>query len=60
MRFFAIAAVLATSVVATSPMLMERHVQSLDKRQSFTPTTQQGSGATCADAFGAGYVICTS
>jgi len=46
----------ATSLAA---MLNERFVDEvLVKRQQFTPTTTTAEGATCADAFGAGYVTC--
>jgi len=39
--------------------LNERFVEDgLVKRQQFTPTTTTAEGATCADAFGDGYVTC--
>ena len=48
----------ATSLAA---MINERFVDEvLVKRQQFTPTTTTAEGATCADAFGAGYVTCQS
>jgi hypothetical protein len=62
MRFFSTfalaSAALVSSVLADGEILNERYVQTLDKRQEFTPTTQTASGNTCADAFGAGYVVC--
>ncbi|KAL8997120.1 MAG: hypothetical protein Q9188_006407 [Gyalolechia gomerana] len=37
--------------------LVPRELQ-VRQDQSFTPTTSFGQGATCADAFGAGYIDC--
>lgn len=37
--------------------LVPRELQ-VRQDQSFTPTTSSGKGATCADAFGTGYIDC--
>jgi hypothetical protein len=64
MRFqqFTLSALLfGTAALATQ--LNERHedgINPLTKRQQFVPTTTTAQGETCADAFGAGYVTCTS
>jgi hypothetical protein len=62
MRFFSTlalaSAALVSSVLADGDVLNDRYVQHLGKRQQFTPTTQTATGNTCADAFGAGYVVC--
>jgi hypothetical protein len=52
-------------VTVLATQLNERFIQAdqldaLMKRQQFKPTTTTAEGATCADAFGAGYTTCMS
>jgi len=59
MRLPTTLAVLLFGATSLAAMINERFVDdALVKRQQFTPTTTTAEGATCADAFGAGYVTC--
>ncbi|KAL8824393.1 MAG: hypothetical protein Q9170_008172 [Blastenia crenularia] len=60
MRSFSLAATTlfaATAWAGNLNQLVPRELQ-VRQDQSFTPTTSFGQGATCADAFGAGYIDC--
>jgi hypothetical protein len=60
MRFQEIAILFSATVLAAQ--LNERQADAgsaLMRRQQFTPVTTTAEGATCADAFGAGYQTCT-
>jgi hypothetical protein len=64
MRFSEIAlSSLIFGATALAAQLNERFIQeneldNLMKRQQFTPSTTTAEGATCADAFGQGYLTC--
>ncbi|KAL8737204.1 MAG: hypothetical protein Q9181_001930 [Wetmoreana brouardii] len=47
----------AGAVAGNLAHLVPRELQ-IRQSQAFTPSTSSGSGATCADAFGAGYIDC--
>jgi hypothetical protein len=54
------AAVVGSAVAALNERFVDDGFNALTKRQQFIPTTQTAAGDTCADAFGAGYLTCTS
>lgn len=53
-------ALLATTTLASPDSQTKRHSISLVKRQTgaFVPSTSDGHGQTCAEAFGPGFVSC--
>ncbi|KAL8739911.1 MAG: hypothetical protein Q9190_007332, partial [Brigantiaea leucoxantha] len=53
-----LALALASSAVASNLNVLIPRELRVRQDQSFTPTTSSGEGATCADAFGEGYILC--